>query len=349
MSEKVKKIRVKQKDGSMSDYIPIGADAKDIDFKHNGSNVENTLKKKPYYFNNIEEMKNCEELQVGDMAITLGYYEANDGGGAKFLVREVKDDDTETICIIHFIKNNLIAEMIIENDIINFLSLGAKPQDKNNILYDNKDYLLNFTNFCNSIQCERKLTLFIPSGIYGFSDTNLVGSYRGFNIRGVKSYPSWNWKATIFVPFYNEQNYIIKIGNSEKQTTNIEFTDIVFSTAYFTYNKNSNSFGIRNSGTVQNPGQIIDNDLKQISEACLDILYTMYSYFDRLDFRWIKGRCFQLSSSWENSFGKLNFREVENYDSNIMNFKENIKSSISSHPNITATIFKEIYYETIIW
>lgn len=39
MSEKVKKIRVKQADGTMSDYIPIGANAEDVDLK-NGKNVE---------------------------------------------------------------------------------------------------------------------------------------------------------------------------------------------------------------------------------------------------------------------------------------------------------------------
>ena len=50
MSDRIKKIKIKQTDGTFSDYIPIGANAKDIDFKHNDSNVENTLKKKPYYY-----------------------------------------------------------------------------------------------------------------------------------------------------------------------------------------------------------------------------------------------------------------------------------------------------------
>lgn len=42
MSEKVKKIRVKQKDGSMSDYIPLGADAINVDL-NNGENVEHEI------------------------------------------------------------------------------------------------------------------------------------------------------------------------------------------------------------------------------------------------------------------------------------------------------------------
>lgn len=56
MSEKVKKIRVKQKDGSMSDYIPLGADASNIDMQ-NGLDAETIIGKKPYYFNSIAVMK----------------------------------------------------------------------------------------------------------------------------------------------------------------------------------------------------------------------------------------------------------------------------------------------------
>ena len=56
----------------MSDYYPIGADASNIDLDYNGSNVENTLKKKPYYYDNVASMKLDDTLQKGDMAITLG-------------------------------------------------------------------------------------------------------------------------------------------------------------------------------------------------------------------------------------------------------------------------------------
>lgn len=43
MSDRIKKIKIKQSDGTFSDYIPIGADAKNIDTNYNSSNVENTL------------------------------------------------------------------------------------------------------------------------------------------------------------------------------------------------------------------------------------------------------------------------------------------------------------------
>lgn len=46
MSDRIKKIKIKQVDSSFSDYIPIGADAKDIDFEHSGASVEDKLREK---------------------------------------------------------------------------------------------------------------------------------------------------------------------------------------------------------------------------------------------------------------------------------------------------------------
>ena len=45
-----------------------------------------SVDKKPYYFNTVADMKAYQELKVGDMAITLGYYTANDGGGAEYRI-----------------------------------------------------------------------------------------------------------------------------------------------------------------------------------------------------------------------------------------------------------------------
>ncbi len=42
MSDRIKKIKVKKADGSMTDYIPIGADAENIDFT-NGYNLDQII------------------------------------------------------------------------------------------------------------------------------------------------------------------------------------------------------------------------------------------------------------------------------------------------------------------
>ena len=129
MSDRIKKIKIKQTDGTFSDYIPIGANAKDIDLQYNGSNVESTLKKKPYYYDSVAEMKLDDTLKEGDMAITLGYYEANDGGGAEYEIGNFSEEDDALSYeggMIHTLVSNLKAKIIIHDGKINVDQFGAK-------------------------------------------------------------------------------------------------------------------------------------------------------------------------------------------------------------------------------
>lgn len=119
MSDIIKKIKIKKADGSMTNYIPIGANAENIDLDYNEDNVENTLKKKPYYYDNIAIMKTDTTLKVGDMVVTLGYYEANDGGGAEYRIKTSSDKYYEEL------NNGLVAELNIKEK-INVKQLGAK-------------------------------------------------------------------------------------------------------------------------------------------------------------------------------------------------------------------------------
>ena len=295
--------------------------------------------------NTVQTLKENTELEKDMVIETLGYYNINDGGKGKYLIKEITGQETFDDAFVIELQNNLKAVLIIENEKINFLTLGAKPQDTNNNLYDNKQYLEKFVNF--TMNYLGKLTLFIPAGIYGFSETTLLTGDKGYNIEGIWSYATWNWKSTIFVPLYDYQNHIIKIGNALQYTSNINFKNIMFSTAYFKYNETSNSFGIKSTGTEENPGKILSNDLKTINEACLDILHLTYSKFDNIDFRWIKGRAFQMSTSWEIDFDKLNFRDVQNYTEEIMNFKAN-NYALAKYPNITACNFKQLNFEGVL-
>lgn len=123
MSDRIKKIKIKQTDGTFSDYIPIGANAKDIDLQYNDSNVENTLKKKPYYYDNVATMKLDDTLREGDMAITLGYYEANDGGGAEYKI--ISGDYQDDGGSIHALNNGLYSSIIVSNNEISYEQFGA--------------------------------------------------------------------------------------------------------------------------------------------------------------------------------------------------------------------------------
>lgn len=118
--------------------------------------------KKYKHFNSVADMKADKTLISGYMVETLGYYEVNDGGGAKYIIRDKKEDDVEDNGSIHFVNDKLVAELVIENNTINAKSFGLKS-DSN---IDNTLFLQNAINFLNY-----KINLFIPDGVYHFYNT----------------------------------------------------------------------------------------------------------------------------------------------------------------------------------
>ena len=92
MADLIKKIKIKKQDGTFTDYIPIGAEAQNVSTS-DGESVQLKLNKKPYYYNSIADIKADTKLKVGDMAVTLGYYEVNDGGGATY---KITNEESET-------------------------------------------------------------------------------------------------------------------------------------------------------------------------------------------------------------------------------------------------------------
>ena len=162
MADLIKKIKIKKQDGTFTDYIPIGADAQNV-ADADGESVQLKLNKKPYYYNNVADMKADAKLKAGDMAITLGYYEANDGGGAEYKIVNNSDKYYEEL------NNNLLAELIIK-DIIYPEQFGAKgdgvTDDTAIIQYMLDNY--NIINFYNKT--------YIAKGLYiQTSNKKLIG------------------------------------------------------------------------------------------------------------------------------------------------------------------------------
>lgn len=91
MANLIKKIKIKKQDGTFTDYIPIGAEAQNIETS-DGDSVQLKLNKKPYYYNSVADMKADTKLKAGDMAVTLGYYEANDGGKSVYKITTIKSE-----------------------------------------------------------------------------------------------------------------------------------------------------------------------------------------------------------------------------------------------------------------
>jgi hypothetical protein len=77
------------------------------------------------HHNAVSNMKLDKALLVGSQVQTFGYYEANDGGAATYLIREKTDGDVEDRGSIHFIGDNLVAQLIIQNKAVNPMQFGA--------------------------------------------------------------------------------------------------------------------------------------------------------------------------------------------------------------------------------
>ena len=172
--DRIKKIKIKQQDGTMSDYYPIGADASNVDIDYNNSTLEVTMKKTPRYYENVASMKLDDTLQEGDMAITLGYYEKNDGGSGFYKIRNITNDDViDGGSIIALDNTNLVAELIT-NGTINIKQYGAKETVNSHFENDISTYLEKCLNKYDKV--------YIPNGTYylssltmNVSDKNLIG------------------------------------------------------------------------------------------------------------------------------------------------------------------------------
>lgn len=100
-----------------------------------GKVLKDLADKKPYYFNNVAEMK-AYDLQVGDYAITKGFSSINDGGCKAFIIREKETTDVDGEKGVFILDNDNVAEIqketnaielnpsVIDNEIISNLTIN---------------------------------------------------------------------------------------------------------------------------------------------------------------------------------------------------------------------------------
>ena len=124
-------------------------------------------------YNNVNEMKNADNIVNGSIAKTLGFHEYNDGGGAYYKIRTVTNDDTvDNVTIIAITTDNtLIAELIPSykmsvkcfgaygdgiHDDTNALQFAIEYNTYGSVYFDKGEYLLSAplkTYVDNSKQC----------------------------------------------------------------------------------------------------------------------------------------------------------------------------------------------------
>jgi len=281
---------------------------------------------RPVYYNTVVSMKSDANLTNGMKAVTLGYYELNDGGGATYIIRTKESGDVEDNGTIHLLQNNLVAELIIENNIVNIKQLGARPQDKQNNKYDIAPYVEKYINYIETNDSNCKL--YIPSGIWTSSELNIT-RYKGFYIEGDEKFSINNKEmGTTITALNNEQRYIFKIGNETNAVEGWVLKNVCFASRNYVY-----SNGTFNRDTYNN-----------ITEACLNLEHAHFGVTDNLFFEWVQGSALKISSSWENYFKLLNFRHVNALGKGVIVFDSNINSG----DNITATSFEKVMFEATL-
>ena len=105
-------------------------------------------------FTSVAAMKLAENLVNGSTVETYGFYNVNDGGGAKYLVRTITNDDTiDEKTIIKLYDDYLIAELIKE-DTMNVKQFGAKGDGTT----DDTTSIQKALNYVNDV--------FVPKGTF---------------------------------------------------------------------------------------------------------------------------------------------------------------------------------------
>lgn len=132
---------------ALSNYYEVS----EVDGLLNNKADISLVEKKLYYFDNVASMK-AYNLEVGDYAITKGYYNPEDGGQGKYIIVNdanlVNDNGS-----IHSLTNGLKAKLIAENE-VDVKTFGAKGDG----ITDDTTAIQNAINYCNN--------LIISSGTY---------------------------------------------------------------------------------------------------------------------------------------------------------------------------------------
>lgn len=258
-------------------------------------------------------------VYTGQTIETKGYYSIDDGGKAKYRIVTTSNYSIDGSFAIQ-LNNGLIAELIIENDTVNFLQLGAKRQDSDG-LYDNKQYIDRY--IANKNNYKSMLKLYIPGGVFGFSPTILTGN--NINIVGNSNFHVFGNNQTILVPLQN-QDFIWSIGDGSTNTEGFNIDKLYFS---------SYNYSISN-----NQATVLDT-YKNVNKNLI-FNFATFGTIGKVYFINIKGIAFDIFDSYELHFDTLNFRRCDNINGSILVFDNTV-----TNKNISACIFDKLIFESI--
>jgi len=180
-------------------------------------------------YDNVAAMKADTHVFAGTKAITSGYYSANDGGGGNYIVRAKTAEDVEDGGSLHFLQNNLVAELVATR--ANVKQFGAYGDN----IHDDTVAIQRAVDYCAA---KHGGVVFCPEGEYKTTDTiNINTSYvkvDGAGMRRSIIRPSTdlivdanalNVKWTIFVNNTNTVKHTILAGTLARRNTSITVDD----------------------------------------------------------------------------------------------------------------------------
>ena len=279
-------------------------------------------------FDNVASMKSSTNLINGSTVRTTGYYNVNDGGGSLYKIRTITNDDiVDEAFIIEMSDNSLVAELLINNNTIDIRQIGGRCQDKENHKYDIKSYLEKYQNYL--LNNPNRLKLYIPSGIWYCSPTNLTKS---LDICGEFGYYSLTMTGTVITTLNDNQPYLLKLGSNTTgdylKSWNLE--NIIFSSYDYTYRSENKDF--------------YRSTPKSVSGSLVEMLYCIHGKMDNILFINVIGQPLKISSCWENIFPYLVFRYVSNPLGSLLCFDKD--KTYGAGSNISSNDFQRLYFES---
>lgn len=168
-------------------------------------------------FNSVEEMKASNTLKAGALGKTLGFYAADDGGGANYLiVNDIGEDEPDEATLIS-LQKELYAKLLIA-DYINIKQFGAKGDGET----DDTQAIQKALNF---------------GGVFVLSE----GEY-------VITSPLIFSKNTIFAGaeiLKNRFDYIYTFGNKGKNIATIVFKNMKSNTTAIQFNTTDTKYSVK--------------------------------------------------------------------------------------------------------
>lgn len=121
-------------------------------------------------FDNVNDMLNSENVIDGSVCETAGYYALGDGGGAKYLIRTITNEDVvDNIHLYAVVDDDTLVAELIKGDKINVKVYGAKGDGET----DDTARIQAAINDLNTgtLSGDKESILFFPCGTYKVTDS----------------------------------------------------------------------------------------------------------------------------------------------------------------------------------